>query len=409
MDFAERFAQLDAWLTEHQSLWRAKPFIEHRLEWEGRFPELSQFLRSRSLGEAEAVHNAPDQLDAPAPFAELAAASLALGTVDDWTASDNQLLVSASDSSYRSDEQLGRHIPGRKWQQINRFADAALARLPDGVQCWLDWCAGKGHLGRLLAVRSSVPLVALEWDGALCEQGRALSGGCSVPAEHVQANVLAPATWSALTPTRTPVALHACGQLHMTLLTQAAARGCTRLAVSPCCYNRIDVPVYRPMSRRAQAAQLKLSRDDLALPLQESVTAGARSRRLRDQSMAWRLAFDLWQRQVRGVDEYLPTPSRPESALADGIRAFCLSLAEHHGLALIEPKSWSELEQQGWARLAEVRNLELLPALFRRPLEIWLLLDRALYLEEQGYRVQLGQFCTRELTPRNLMLVATRC
>ncbi len=37
-----------------------------------------------------------------------------------------------------------------------------------------------------------------------------------------------------------------------------------------------------------------------------TVTATNRERRLRDQSMAWRLAFDILQRQLRGVDDYLP-------------------------------------------------------------------------------------------------------
>ncbi len=55
-----------------------------------------------------------------------------------------------------------------------------------------------------------------------------------------------------------------------------------------------------------------------------------------------------------------------------------------------------------------MRNLELLRALFRRPLETWLLLDRALYLEEQGYRVTLGTFCEPTLTPRNALLLAHR-
>ena len=32
----------------------------------------------------------------------------------------------------------------------------------------------------------------------------------------------------------------------------------------------------------------------------------------------------------------------------------------------------------------------------------------ATYLQEQGYRVQLGQFCPAPLTPRNLMLLAER-
>ena len=53
-----------------------------------------------------------------------------------------------------------------------------------------------------------------------------------------------------------------------------------------------------------------------------------------------------------------------------------------------------------------MRNLELLRGLFRRPLELWLALDRALLLAENGYAVHLGTFCPAELTPRNLILVA---
>ena len=67
-----------------------------------------------------------------------------------------------------------------------------------------------------------------------------------------------------------------------------------------------------------------------------------------------------------------------------------------------------QCEKQFRQSLAQVRNLELVRGLFRRPLELWLLLDRALFLEEQGYQVRLGTFCAHELTPRNLLLLAER-
>ena len=44
----------------------------------------------------------------------------------------------------------------------------------------------------------------------------------------------------------------------------------------------------------------------------------------------------------------------------------------------------------------------------RRALELWLVLDRALYLGEHGYSVSVGTFCERRLTPRNLMIRASR-
>ncbi|MNZ79497.1 hypothetical protein D3C78_981010 [compost metagenome] len=188
----------------------------------------------------------------------------------------------------------------------------------------------------------------------------------------------------------------------------ASQQGCRQLAIAPCCYNRIQAPQYQPLSTAAKASGLQLSIEDLGLPLSETVTAGARVRRQRDQSMARRLGFDLWQRQVRGVDEYLPTPSLPVSWLHKPFADYCRGLAELKELQAGAEPDWPALEAAGWQRLAQVRNLELLRNLFRRPLELWLVLDRALFLQEQSYQVQLGVFCEQPLTPRNLMLLAER-
>ena len=417
VDFAARFTELDAWLTEHQALWRAKPFTTPVLPWEADWPELAGWLRGRSLNQAEAAHNQPQLLNAPQPFARLAARSLELSQLPQWYQTDRPSPSPASPglssacsttTETHTAELLSRHIPGRKWQQITRFAACTAQGLQQPAQHWLDWCAGKAHLGRLLAWQGGQPLTCLEHDPGLNQQGVELGRQLGITSRHLDADVLEPASWQHLQAQHSVVALHACGQLHMTLLQQAAAQGCNQLALSPCCYNRISTDQYQPLSQAARASRLQLTRDDLGLPLQESITAGQRVRRLRDQSMAWRLAFDIWQRRGRGVDNYLPTPSRPESALKHGIAHFCRDLAAHHQLQLPEPADWQQLEQQGWQRLAQVRNLELLPGLFRRPLEIWLLLDRALFMQEQGYRVRLGQFCEQQLTPRNILLLAEK-
>lgn len=398
MDFAARFAALDAWLAEYQPVWRAKPFEHLQLPWEADWPALAAELRQLPLAHSEHLHNQPWQLQAAEPFATLAAQALQFSQLPDWS----------GDTPAELPELLSRHIPGRKWQQITRFAAGSLTRWQQPTRHWLDWCAGKGHLGRLLAWQTGQPLLCLEHDPQLNRAGSELSQRLGVTAEHCDADVLQPASWALLQPQHSVVALHACGELHLALLRQAAAQGCRQLALSPCCYNRISGPHYQPLSQAASHASLQLDTEDLRLPLQETVTAGQRVRRLRDTSMAWRLAFDLWQRVARGSDSYLPTPSRPESALTQGFAAFCLDLAAHHQLQLPAPANWQELEQRGWQRLQQVRGLELLRALFRRPLEIWLLLDRALFLQEQGYRVQLGTFCPSQLTPRNLLLLAER-
>ena len=67
-DVEARFQALDAFLSEHQGLWRPRPFTHRQLPWESQHPELAQWLRRRSLADAESRHNQPHELPAPAPY-----------------------------------------------------------------------------------------------------------------------------------------------------------------------------------------------------------------------------------------------------------------------------------------------------------------------------------------------------
>lgn len=390
-DAEARFKALDEFLIAHQGLWRPRPFTQLQLPWETEFPALSQWLRRRSLAEAEASHNQPHDLPAPAPFPQLAAQALRLSAVDKLP---THRLEPAR-------HRLNVDVPGRKWQQIEAFGTALnFAQTPSH---WLDWCAGKGHLGRRL-LQPGQRLTCLEYDPALIASGQALSDHHGLSADHCLQDVMADV---AIGPEHTPVALHACGDLHVRLLQLASAAGCKQLALAPCCYNRTSADSYQALSAAGRASLLQLSMDDLGLPLSETVTAGHRVRQQRDTSMARRLGFDQLQRQLRGCDEYLPTPSLPASWLGKPFADYCRELASLKGLSTDE-QDWAALEAHGWRRLAEVRNLELIRGLFRRPLEMWLVLDRALFLTEQGYNVEVGSFCEPALTPRNLMVLAER-
>ena len=395
-DLLARFTALDTFLTAHQALWKPRPFTHLQLPWEASYPELASWLRGRSLQDAENAHNHPANLaDAPEPFASLAALSAELSAVGELP---GHALEAAS-------QRLNVDVPGRKWQQIEAFGSRlSFASQPTH---WLDWCSGKGHLGRRL-LSTGQQLTCVEYDPALVASGQALSQRHQLNAQHVEQDVLAADASAVLDTRHTPVALHACGDLHVRLLQLASAAGCRQMAIAPCCYNRINRREYQALSLAASGSLLRLSLEDLALPMSETVTAGARVRRQRDTSMARRLAFDLLQRQLTGIDQYLPTPSLPSAWLEKPFADYCRDLAALKELSTIGSQDWPALEAAGWQRLAEVRNLELLRGLFRRPLELWLNLDRALFLAEQGYIVRLGTFCDAPLTPRNFLLLAER-
>ncbi|MBD1551903.1 methyltransferase [Pseudomonas typographi] len=389
------FEALDAFLLEHQPLWRPRPFMALSCPWEAQLPELASWLRGRSLEQAEADQPRPYALPAPAPYPALAARA--------------QQLCELAELPRTALHPAGSHaavdVPGRKWQQIEAFAGhLAFSTTP---RHWLDWCAGKGHLARRL-VQGEQRATCLELAPALVAAGQALSLRQQRPVAHRQQDVMAASAVGQLAEGDTPVALHACGDLHVRLMAVATEAGCRQLAIAPCCYNRTQADTYQALSTRAQRSTLLLARHDLALVASEAVTAGRRVCRQRDTSMARRLGFDLWQRQLRGEDSYLPTPSLPASWQALSMRQWCMSMAALKGLQAPAEADWPRLEQQGWQRLAQVRNLELLRNLFRRPLELWLALDRALYLQQAGFRVRMGTFCAATLTPRNVLLLAER-
>ncbi|MFZ5937946.1 methyltransferase [Pseudomonas sp. HS6-2] len=388
----DRFQALDQFLTEHQPLWKPRPFTALRLAWESEYPELAAYLRQSTLADAEADTN-PQGL--PAPFPQLAAQAGQLSALGELP--DTGLPTAG--------HRLDVAVPGRKWQQIEAFSRRLGFR--EHTRHWLDWCSGKGHLGRRL-LQPGQQLTCLEYNPELVAAGQALSDHHHLPATHIHQDVMAAGSTQHLNHEKSVVALHACGELHVHLLRQASQQGCRHLAVAPCCYNRIPGEHYQPLSTAAQHSPLQLSMIDLGLPLNEAVTASARVRHQRDCSMARRLGFDLLQREQRQCDEYLSTPSLPIAWLDKSFEQYCGELAELRGVAIRGNPNWAALEAAGWQRLAVVRNLERLRNLFRRPLELWLVLDRALFLEEQGYTVRLGTFCDYPLTPRNMLLLAER-
>ena len=161
--------------------------------------------------------------------------------------------------------------------------------------------------------------------------------------------------------------------------------------------------------RRLCAEQaLQLERNDLSLAVQETVTAPRGVRLRREQANAWRLGFDELQRELRGEDSYLPVPSLAYGRLPESFAVFCRWAAEQKGLDLPGSLPLAAYEQEGWRRQADVKRLELVRHLFRRPLEVWLVLDRLALMEEAGFTVELGTFCSAALTPRNLLLRARK-
>ncbi len=397
--FYQQWQQLNDWLAQHREFWQPTPFMTPEPSWTRRYPDLAAMVEGLTDADCRSLDNCPVEL--------LRRVSRWVPSFDDY-ARLVQLPV-LSRSTEETDqatlpEVRAKDMPGRKRLQAGAFA-AVLAPLEHPV---LDWCCGKGHLSRTLAPLCPDEIQGFEWNPELVSDGNRLARHFGDRVSIGRQDVMAPDL--VLPENRHGVALHACGDLHRQLLRRGARDALPRLSISPCCYHLTTAESYRPLSERASRYRqvLQPSRSELRLAVRETVTAPAR---VRDQTRVisqWRLGFDGLQRSLRARDEYLPVPSYPPGLLKEGFPAFCHWAATKKHIELPRTVDFDHWLAFGEVRLARVRRHELVRHLFRRPLELWIALDYAVFLEEQGYRVRFGQFCERALTPRNLFLDAVR-
>ena len=388
MMLAQRQEALDSRLSAFRTLWHAQPFREIRPDWCREWPALAVELLA--LDDAEQVRLAND--------GEAAARFVArhVGDLAELTYLAHVAACPVSPLPYHGPF-WAYGIPGRKRAQIEAFA----ASIAPCAQPVVDWCGGKGHLGRLLALNWQVDVTTLEIDRALCVGGEHLAGRAGVAQCFVAADVTSPDTL--LQRGGQAVALHACGHLHRALVARAAVQELAALDLAPCCYHLGIAREYLPLSGQLLTC---LSADDVRLAVTESVTAAPRQARQRDREMAWKLGFDAWRRLESGIDEYLSFRPVPAAWARGSFAEFMALMCARECVAAPTAQRMEMLERRGWERQREVMRLSIVRHAFRRPLEVWLALDLAVRLENDGYSVGLGQFCERRLTPRNLLISA---
>lgn len=394
-----QFQFINDCLIENQSLWRFDPFqssVQQPFPWQDSHPDLCQWLESLTPSEVECLKENPEQALAELSVYLPILQSLAIHTQ----------LESVPLNGLNLGRGLDSGIPGRKLEQISAMGEAAIQN-HHGEE-WLEWCSGKGYFGRVLTTQTNQPVTSFEYQQALCDSGQKSADEHHWKMTFIQGDAFDTKAKAVFKPTQHAVALHACGDLHVRLLQHATEAGLAAITISPCCYHLIQANAYQALSEMAKVSTLTLSKQELRIPLQQTVTGGERVRRHRRREMIFRLGFDLITRHEMGFKEYQPVPSIRKSQLSEGFKAFCSWAAEYKGFDIDPQLNFDEYETLAEARFWHMEKMSLVQLVFQRPLEIWLALDKVLYLEERGYCARLLEFCAKSVTPRNILIFSYR-
>ena len=389
---ARRRAALDHWLADLVPIWTPSPFCEARPAWCRTHPALAEALLSLD-DPTLAVLSADDDAARAFLLPYLPALAEVPALIDLPAREAAPAPVSHVHSAWQ-------FIPGRKAAQIDAFATAVGKPQAPLV----EWCAGKGHLGRRFLMSWGGEARALERNAVLCHEGEALSARAGLQQRFAVADVLAPEAAASLAGAHA-IALHACGDLHRRLIDLAGPAGARALDVAPCCYPLGADDLYRP---RGGSSALKLDRNALRLAVTETVTASPRLAAESERLSAWKFAFIALREAHAPGTPYRTFKPVPAAWAGHGFVFFLQSLAAREQLPLDLGLDFAAAEAAGWARHRAARRLQLPRQACRRAIEIWLLHDLALALENAGFEAELHRFCPRTLTPRNVIVSARR-
>ena len=118
------------------------------------------------------------------------------------------------------------------------------------------------------------------------------------------------------------------------------------------------------------------------------------------------MAYRAWVHEAAGRETTLRRNQARAWRGAPTFGEWCEQLSRSEGLPAPSSAAAAAWEELGWSLLTRAAAFERVRDPFRRALETWLLLDRALSLVEAGLHVEIGEFCAVETSPRNVAILA---
>ncbi|XP_012375942.1 methyltransferase-like protein 25B isoform X1 [Dasypus novemcinctus] len=351
----------------------------------------------------------------------------------------SEFLENPSQSS-RLTAPFRKHVRPKKQHEIRRLGEL-VKKLSDLTSCTqvVDVGSGQGHLSRFMSLGLGLLVKSIEGDQRLVERAQHLDqellqalekeekrnpkvvqAGSQHPPHHVVRWVDPTALCEELLlPLEPPpqggarlllTGLHACGDLSVALLRHfCCCREVVALASVGCCYMKLSHPGGYPLSHWVAG----LPGCELPYRLREGACHALEEYAERLQ----RAGPGLRTHCYRAALETVIRCARPELRRpgVQGIpRVHELKIEEYvqRGLQRVglDPRLPLNLAALRAYEAQEHRVVAFFSlALLLAPLvETLILLDRLLYLQEQGFHAELLPIFSPELSPRNLVLVATK-
>ena len=206
------------------------------------------------------------------------------------------------------------------------------------------------------------------------------------------------------------VGLHSCGQLSSKLLQAAVHYQVRGILNFGCCYFKYDHSRYEHLSMHAKSNPLFINEQGLTLATRAHTFISKQDFHNKFQVKSFRFGLHLLLYELLEQKQFITMGDSPIKDYFNGFSSYVLKKLEerhikHTLTAKVIDNYFSEQDIQKKIRKMFLCNL--IRWFFGRPLELYILLDRAVYMQEHGYHTTLTQYFDEKISPRNVGILGT--
>ena len=308
-------------------------------------------------------------------------------------------------------------IPKKQYeiQKLAPFVKDFTEKYP--VRSIVDIGGGVGFLAQTLVNQYNLQVTSLDMDEVLQKTGRERHAkNAKNPLNQVQFHQVkvqedSPLLRNFLASDILTLGLHTCGTLAVDQIKASAKHGSSLINFGCCYYKMGKEAETQNISAFAKSLTEKIEMNPYALTL-----ATRAHRKMSDKDFEFKLKVKFYRYAFHILlhDEYkMDDPMTLGNSSPKLYESDFHIYAEEQFRRINVPPRHSSTELDTFFKMPRIQEViwQMLAAgLIRnalgRLLEVYLLLDRAIYLEEMGYEVQIREYFDEELSPRNLGISA---
>lgn len=284
-------------------------------------------------------------------------------------------------------------------------------------QSFFDIGGGKGHLSRVLSQKLKMSATCLEMNSEFISRGKKLLDGEDVRFVHARLPEDDPMesinifVENKIGKDQLCIGLHTCGPLANTILKACVKNQQENILNFGCCYLKLTPGKNIGISQASSLYPLPLSKYALTLATRSHNGLSWDEYLIKRKVKSYRYGIHLFLYDHLNLKTFINLGDGKKTDYEKSFSSYVLLKLSQLNI----PTRMDEKEIEQWFERSDVEQkinemfcMNIIRWQFGRLIELWILLDRGLYLEENNFKTKLGEFFDEKISPRNIGIFAQR-